>query len=84
MKKKILSCLAIFVVAVLSVVSLVACNKGGGDKDKSDNISRMTKSYYAGESELFAVSVECGRREKTFIADGKCCDVVDFQEISIT
>ncbi len=44
----------------------------------------MTQSYFAGESEDFAVSIETGRREKSFIADGKSTDVVDFAEIIIT
>ncbi len=63
-------------------VIFVGCNKNK-DEEKSDNICRITQSYYAGESDAFAVSIECGRREKNFIADGVASDVVDFVEICI-
>lgn len=42
-------------------------------------MSRLTEAYYAGESDLFAVTIEKGRREKRFVADGIARDVCDFQ-----
>ncbi len=60
----------------------VACNKNV-DETPKDNISRLTNSYYAGESDCFAVSLEQGRREKTFIADGTAKEVEDFTELTI-
>ncbi len=82
MKKKIYLVLTLILVLVCASVVLVACGskQQGGAKD---NISRRTDAYFAGESEQFAVSVEKGRREKTFIADGKATDVVDFCQITV-
>jgi len=82
MKKKIYLVLTLILVLVCASVVLVACGskQPGGAKD---NISRRTDAYFAGESEQFAVSVEKGRREKTFIADGKATDVVDFCQITV-
>lgn len=82
MKRKIAITIVATVLLVASVFMLVACNKKQGET-ASDNISRLTESYYAGESELFAVTVEKGRREKNFIADGKSTEVEDFAEITI-
>ena len=59
------------------------CNRGG-EKKSSDNVSRMTSAYLAGEDESYAVTVEFGRREKNFLADGKATDVADFCEITVT
>lgn len=82
MKRKII----LISIAILAIIccftTLVACNKKEEDS-KSDNISRQTQSYWAGESEKFAVSVEKGRREKQFVADGIATDVIDFCEICI-
>lgn len=76
-----------FIVSVLAIVCaaacLSACNKSTDEPPKS-NICRRTDSYLAGESESFAVSVERGIREKTFIADGIATDVNEFCEINIT
>ena len=82
MKKKIYLVLTLILVLVCASVVLVACGskQPGGAKD---NISRRTDAYFAGESEQFAVSVEKDRREKTFIADGKATDVVDFCQITV-
>ncbi len=81
MKKKIAIVLAI-VAIIASAAALTACNRRQDTAAPSD-ISRITESYYAGESDLFAVSVESGRREKMFIADGKVTDVVPFTELKI-
>lgn len=67
----------------LLCIGLTACNKGDGGK-KYSNVSRQTDAYFTGASDLFAVTVEKGRREKTFIADGVATDVNDFAEIIIT
>lgn len=81
-RKKCLILVAILCV-ISSLLALCACNKKGNE-DVKDNVSRLTEAYYAGESELFAVSIETGIREKNFIADGVAKDVCDFQEIIIT
>lgn len=81
-RKSVLTIISICCLACI-LVCLCACNKTD-DKQQNDCISRLTESYYAGESENFAVSIETGRREKCFIADGKTTDVVDFAEIIIT
>lgn len=81
-RKNVLIFIAICCLAC-TLVCLCACNKPNDQQDK-DNISRLTQSYYAGESEDFAVSIETGMREKCFIADGKATDVVEFAEIVIT
>lgn len=81
MRKKVTLILAIFVVFAL-IATLQACNA----KQRSDvpsDISRLTQSYLAGESDSFAVSVERGIREKQFIADGKVTDACPFTEIKI-
>lgn len=82
MKKKIAIVLAILIVAA-SMFALAACD-GRHTNEPTSDVSRMTESYYAGESDLFAVSVESGKREKMFIADGKVTDVAPFTELKIT
>lgn len=79
MKKKYL----VLLVAILSLTAIVftACNRGG--EDEKEEISRSVSSFYAGESADFAVSVEVGRREKNFVADGYVTDVSDFVEITV-
>ena len=70
--------LAVTLIAVLAcaVSVLTACNLFKKDKQECDNVSRQTDAYFVGESAQFAVSIEKGKREKTFIADGKATDVV--------
>ena len=82
MKRKICLILVAILCLSLSFVVLCACNKKTNDEQK-DNISRLTEQYYAGESDLFAVSIEKGRREKNFIADGVAKDVCEFTELII-
>ncbi len=82
MKRKAFLIITAILLCVCFVAVLVACNRQGGEKDNG-NISRRTDAFFAGESEQFAVSVERGRREKTFIADGKATDVNDFAQITI-
>ncbi len=82
MKKKISLIFAISVI-IACMLLLAACNGDKKDQPASD-ISRVTTSYLAGESELFAVSLESGMREKAFIADGKVTDVAPFVELKIT
>ena len=81
-RKKCLILVAILCV-ISSIFSFCACNKKA-DGDVKDNVSRLTEAYYAGESDLFAVTIEKGRREKSFVADGIARDVCDFQEITVT
>lgn len=81
-RKKCLILVAILCV-ISSIFALCACNKKA-DGNVKDNVSRLTEAYYAGESDLFAVTIEKGRREKSFIADGIARDVCDFQEITVT
>lgn len=83
MKRK--NCLIL--VSILCLLSLafclVACNKKP-HSEQNGNVSRLTEAYYAGESDLFAVSIEKGKREKTFIADGIAKDVCPFTELVVT
>ena len=82
MKKKIYLILTVILVLACATVALVAC----GNKTQpgaNDNVSRRTDAYFAGESDCFAVSIERGRRERTFIADGKATDVIDFCQITV-
>ena len=82
MKKKIYLILTVILVLACATVALVAC----GNKPQqglNDNVSRRTDAYFAGESDCFAVSIEKGRRERTFIADGKATDVIDFCQITV-
>lgn len=83
MKRKVIILVVTVVLILASLLSLCACNRQKDEKS-GDNISRLTEWYFAGESELFAVTVEKGRREKNFIADGKATDVQDFAELTIT
>lgn len=82
MKKKILLYVSALIALVCVSMCLFACNKTK-KQEATDNISRQTDAYYAGESENFAVTVEKGRRERNFVADGVATDVVDFCEICI-
>lgn len=78
MKKKLL----ILLVAVLTVtLALTACNRK--ENVVADNVSRSVSSFYTGENENFVVTVEVGRRESDFIADGFATNVVDFAEITV-
>ncbi len=83
MKRKICLIFVAILCVVSALVALCACNKKDNAESK-DNVSRLTEAYYAGESDLFAVTIEKGRREKSFIADGIAKDVCDFTELSIT
>ncbi len=66
---------------MLSVFVLCACNKT--TPPKSDNISRITEQFYAGETTNFAVVVELGKKEKNFVADGVATNVVAFASITV-
>lgn len=82
MKRKIPLTIISIAMLCMAIFSLCACNKKGNEQ-KSDNVSRTTSEYYAGESSDFAVTIEKGRRERTFIADGVATDVVDFCDITV-
>lgn len=82
MKRKVSLILIVALCLFCLSVALIGCNKNEKE-EQNDNICRITQKYYAGESEAFAVSIEWGRREKNFIADGIASDVVDFVEICI-
>ncbi len=82
MKKKISLIFAISVI-IACLLLLAACNGGKKQDQPASDISRITTRYLAGESELFAVSLESGMREKAFIADGKVTDVAPFVELKI-
>ena len=83
MKRKIAIILFAIIIIVCSACVFVACNKNE-EQQFADAISRITREYYAGESELFFVVIEKGEREKSFIADGKATDVQAFCSLSIT
>ncbi len=83
MKKKITIVFAILLVIVCAT-AFVACNGNRTQDDPPSDISRLTESYLAGESDLFAASLESGKREKMFIADGKVTDVEAFTELTLT
>ena len=83
MNKKIILTVSMVMVLVCALCALVACTGKNSDGVANDNVSRRTDAYFAGESDCFAVSVEKGKRERTFIADGKAVDVIDFCQITI-
>ncbi len=72
----------IVVTLALSLFALGACNKQ--KVEEKSNVSRSTFAYFAGEGEQFAVTIEKGKRERQFIADGKAVDVRDFCELTVT
>lgn len=82
MKRKCLLILTVILCVGILCVCLCACNKNKTDT-QSDNICRTTEQFYAGESDTFYVSIEHGRREATFIADGVARDVGPFTELCI-
>ncbi len=82
MKRKILLAVTAISIIVCALAVFVACNPKDG-KNPSDNVSRQTDAYFAGESDMFSVAIEKGRREKIFIADGKATDVQDFCQITV-
>lgn len=82
MKRKFVLSIMLLVL-LLYLFCLCSCNKKP-QANPSDNVSRETTDYYAGESENFAVTVEKGRRERVFIADGVVTDVIDFCDITVT
>lgn len=84
MKRKIVLAITAILILICATCALVACNPRGADNRPKDNVSRSTDAYFAGESKSFAVSIEKGRREKVFIADGKATDVEDFCQITVT
>lgn len=82
MKKKVLVIATIIVVA-LSVLLLAACGKKGGENNAPSDVSRMISTFYAGESDNFAVTFERGFKENPFIADGKTGETADFAVITV-
>ena len=85
MKRKMLLAVTAVLVLICATCALVACNpRGGANNAAPDNISRTTDAYFAGESADFAVSIEFGKREKVFIADGKATEVENFVQITVT
>ena len=84
MRRKVLISVSVVVLILVLSLGLVACDKNKTKKDDpKSNISRMTTAYYVGEDENFAVMIEKGKREKSFIADGKVNDVVEFVDIAV-
>ena len=81
MKKKMFLIFVAILVVACSVV-FVSCNKDKTPTERG-NISRTISAFYAGENDNFAVSIQSGKREKNFMADGKAVDVVDFTELTI-
>lgn len=82
MKKKIALIACIVLIVSLTAALLAACdNKTDGE---ASDISRSVSALYTGGNEDFVVSIEQGRREDPFIADGKVSDVKDFVELSVT
>lgn len=81
MKKRIFVITTAICVLTALCFSLAACNRNP-DKDKT-NVSRLTTAFYVGENDTFAVSVDVGKREKDFIADGVATNVEDFREITV-
>ncbi len=82
MKKKIFVIL-LAMILVLSFGVFVGCNKDKPDNKESDNISRDISAFYVGENENYAVSIEVGRREKNFMADGVSKDVCAHTELVV-
>lgn len=81
MKKKLI----LIFVAMLSMIFalvFVSCNKDATPPVES-NVSREICAFYVGETENFAVSIEVGKREKNFVADGVSREVVDMVELVI-
>lgn len=84
MRKKVLISVSVLVLVLVLCLSLVACDKKNNTKTVEESkVSRMTSQYFVGEDENFAVMIEKGKREKTFIADGKVNDVQDFVDITV-
>lgn len=83
MKRKTVVIIAVALLTICLACVLCACDAKKGDELKS-NVSRETSAFYAGESDLFAVTLEKGKRESVFIADGKATDVVEFTQITVT
>lgn len=82
MKRKLSFLIAAALLSILPF-AFAACNKTEV-KTKPDNISRQTDAYYAGENADFAVSIEFGKSEKPFIADGKCAGAENFVRLTVT
>jgi hypothetical protein len=81
MKKRIFIAVSAILVLTALAFTLVSCNRGGGEE--ASNVSRVTTAFYVGENSNFAVTVDVGKREKIFIADGAATDVEDFREITV-
>lgn len=85
MKKKIfiLSVMTILF-SIMTIFVLVSCEK---DINKIDlvncKISYIENEHLRYDSELFNVLIVRGKREKHFIADGKCVDVSPFTTITL-
>ncbi len=81
MKKTSLLIIAAILIVAIAACALAACDKKGSEENS--DVSRFVTALHTGENSDFAVSVETGGREKTFIADGKATDVTDFAEITV-
>ncbi len=81
MKKKNIAILMI--ILILSALAIFyACNKVEEPK-KESNISRQVLSFYAGENDDFAVTLEFLEKEKPFMADGVTKEVVSTVQLVI-
>ena len=65
-----------------TLVIFYACNKVEEPK-KESNVSRQVLSFYAGENEDFAVTLEFLKKEKPFVADGITNEVVSTVQLVI-
>ena len=82
MKKKIALIVCIVLLVSCTAALLAACdNKTGAE---ASDVSRSVSALYTGGGEDFVVSIEQGRREDPFIADGKVSEVKDFVELTVT
>ena len=79
-KKNIAILMTILILSTLAV--FYACNKVEEPK-KESNVSRQVLSFYAGENEDFAVTLEFLEKEKPFVADGITNEVVSTVQLVI-
>lgn len=78
MKKKFM----LFGLITLLGITLFGCGKTTSDYVR-DNLSECTTVYFYGECENFYATLSSGKREKTYLVNGKSEDKVDFSLLSV-
>lgn len=85
MKKRITIIIAVIALSLVGILIFAGCSK---EVDRFDlvkaKISHEQHDLYAGAGENFSASIVIGKKEKTFLADGKVGEMGEYCSITLT